>query len=574
MAAFRALADVAMAGGPRRHGAGLAGARRRRCRCRPAPATGACASACTRSTRRLKEGACGARPKRPPPRQSRRAAGPLQRIDDVALVNLPAVCVRPLGRRRAGSSRCSASPRRQLRRRRRQRRHRRPGDGVRERRHHRLRLGDRRPASISTTAAHGSAMPTAMRSAASDLRLGMTVEARGSAIVADAERQRREQRRRSIVVRQRDRRPGGRQRPRCQDAVGARPDGRHRQRRRRSTTALGRRPGEHCQLGVMVEVYANLDAATGHYAATRDRTARLGVAAVRRSAASSPTSIKSGAHLRDRRDADRRTPGAGRRRAVPATLGNGSFVRVTLATAAGPGGVWNAVRDRRRRRRRSTIATRRRSKGLVSSFASSDTASASTARRSTHARRSSANGTAGLALGARVEIEGALRAGVARRVLAFALVSDSEESGKEFDVRGPLGVARRDGEDLRRPQRDRQLRGHGRLPQRQRRPISSLGREVERARHACRATARACRRNGSISSTDPAAAISGAAAAASRARTSETAEGARGCARMREDARALGQQARRPARSPRRRPRSGAAAPRACRCGRSRRCRA
>lgn len=261
-----------------------------------------------------------------------------------------------------------------------------------------------------------------------DLRLGMTVEARGSAIVADADGNDASTAT-SIVVRSEMVGPvaASNLAARTLTVLGQTVD-------IANTTAFDDALANgqaSLSPGVIVVVYANLDAASGHYAATRiERRASAALFAERGIVSNLDKSARTFAIGATRIDYAGLAAAA-----VPATLGNGSFVRVTLATAPGPGGVWTAVAIGDSS---PAIDDRDEAKieGLVSSFAS--TTQFSVDGTPVDARTAQfSDGTAGLALGARVEIEGALRAGVvvASRV---RVVSDSEESGKEFDVRGPL----------------------------------------------------------------------------------------------------------------------------------------
>jgi len=258
-----------------------------------------------------------------------------------------------------------------------------------------------------------------------DLRLGMTVEARGSAIFADADGNDASTAT-SIVVRSEMIGPVGASDPAA-----------------RTLTVLGQTidisaatvfdvalAGGQAALAVgdVVEIYASVDAATGHYLATRVER-KAGVLAF--------TLRGIVANL----DVAGRAFSIGATRigyagvASPPTLANGSFVRVALARVPGAGGVWTAIAivDRT-----PALDNRDEAKleGLVSAFTS--TAQFSVNGTPVDARTAQfPDGTAGLALGKRVEVEGAIAGGVlvAARV---RLVSDLQDSGREFDVRGTI----------------------------------------------------------------------------------------------------------------------------------------
>jgi hypothetical protein len=258
-----------------------------------------------------------------------------------------------------------------------------------------------------------------------DLRLGMTVEARGSAIVKDADGNDASTAT-SIVVRSEMIGPVG-----ASDLAA------------RTLTVLGQTiditattvfddalVGGQAALAVgdVVEVYASVDAATGHYLATRIERKVLVVAFSLRG-------IVAGL------DATARAFSIGATRisyagvTSPPPLANGSFVRVALARVPGAGGVWTAIAIGDRT---PALDDRDEAKleGLVSAFTSTTQFSVNGTPVDARAAQFP-DGTAGLALGKRVEVEGATVSGVlvATRV---QLVSDSQESGSEFDVRGTI----------------------------------------------------------------------------------------------------------------------------------------
>ena len=257
-----------------------------------------------------------------------------------------------------------------------------------------------------------------------DLRLGMTVDARGSALFKDADGNDASTAT-SIVVRSEMIGPVG-----ASDLVA------------RTLTVLGQTidiaattvfddalAGGQAALAIgdVVEVYASVDAATGHYLATRIER-KTGVAAF------ALRGIVAGL------DATARAFSIGATRisyagvAAPPALANGSFVRVALALVPGAGGVWSAIAIGDRT---PALDDRDEAKleGLVSAFTS--TAQFSVNGTPVDARAAQfPDGTAGLAVGKRVEVEGSTRNGglVATRV---RLGSDSQGGG-EFDVRGAI----------------------------------------------------------------------------------------------------------------------------------------
>ena len=190
--------------------------------------------------------------------------------------------------------------------------------------------------------------------------------------------------------------------------------------------------GGQAALGIadVVEVYGHFDAATGHHAATRVER-KTAVAAYRLRGIVSAL------------DATGRAFSIGATRIsylglsaanLPATLANGSIVRVLIALGpAGP--VWNAIRvadgvPTIENREQVTV------KGLVSAFTA--TTAFSVDGTPVDARAAAfPNGSAGLGLGSRVEVDGATVGGilVATRV---TLVTDGQAAGQDFETRGAI----------------------------------------------------------------------------------------------------------------------------------------
>ena len=183
-------------------------------------------------------------------------------------------------------------------------------------------------------------------------------------------------------------------------------------------------------VGTIVEVYARLDAATGRYRATRVEAKPAGTAFALRG-------IVSGL------DPVARTFSLGSLRisyfgvaSVPATLANGRFVRATLAAVPGAGGVWPAtalsdgappVEDH----------DEARLEGRVSAFAS--TTSFSVDGTPVDARNARIDGV-GLALGARVEVEGTIRGGVLVATRVEVEDDEDDHGDEEFEVHGPIAA--------------------------------------------------------------------------------------------------------------------------------------
>ncbi len=182
-------------------------------------------------------------------------------------------------------------------------------------------------------------------------------------------------------------------------------------------------------IGGIVEVYARFDAATGRYAATRVEARPAGTAFALRGIVSGLDTIARSFSI-----GPARISYAGVA-SVPATLGNGRFTRVALASVPGAGGVWSAtavvdgappIEDH----------DEAKLEGKVSAFTSITQFSVN--GTPVDARNASfEGGSAGLALGVRVEVEGTIAAGV---LVAAKVKVESEGDGgdHEFEVSGPI----------------------------------------------------------------------------------------------------------------------------------------
>jgi len=182
-------------------------------------------------------------------------------------------------------------------------------------------------------------------------------------------------------------------------------------------------------VGGVVELYARLDVASGRYAATRVEAKPAGTTF-------SVRGIVSGL------DTAARSFSFGSVRisylgvaAVPSTLANGRFVRATLAAAPGAGGILTAtalsdgappIEDH----------DEAKLEGRVSAFTSTTTFSVNGTPVDARGARFD-DGPAGLALGARVEVEGTIVGGV---LVATRVKVEDEDDGdnEEFEVAGPI----------------------------------------------------------------------------------------------------------------------------------------
>ena len=183
-------------------------------------------------------------------------------------------------------------------------------------------------------------------------------------------------------------------------------------------------------VGDVVEIHAGFDAASGHHVATR----------VERKAAAAPFSLRGPVSALD---ALTHTLTLGATRidtsalGAAAALANGALLRLVVAPTPASGPVWVALRTGSGE---PPIDDRGQAKleGLVSAFVS--TAQFSVDGTPVDARSASfVHGTAGLAPGARVKVEGATRAGVlvASQV---DVISVAQQVSQEFEVRGAIST--------------------------------------------------------------------------------------------------------------------------------------
>ena len=182
-------------------------------------------------------------------------------------------------------------------------------------------------------------------------------------------------------------------------------------------------------IGTVVEIYGRLDVATGRYAASRVEAKPAGTSFSLRGIVSGLDTV-----ARSFSFGSARISYAGVA-VVPPALANGRFVRAMLAPAPGAGGVWSAtalvdgappIEDH----------DEAKLEGRVSAFTS--TTAFSVNGMPVDARGASFDGgSAGLALGAKVEVEGRVVGGVlvATRVKVDAA---GDGSGDEFEVSGPI----------------------------------------------------------------------------------------------------------------------------------------
>ena len=179
--------------------------------------------------------------------------------------------------------------------------------------------------------------------------------------------------------------------------------------------------------GQVVEVYASVDPAGGRYRATRVQPAASGAAYSLRGIASQVNTSARSFAIGNAQFSYTASP--------PAGLAEGAFVRVTLQNAP-PASLQWTVQAFGGGLPGPADGQSTKLKGLISSFASVGSFSVNGQPVST-AGASFPNGSAGLGLGVRVEIDGTTRGGVLQ-ASQVSIKTDSEESGHEFELDGVI----------------------------------------------------------------------------------------------------------------------------------------
>jgi Domain of unknown function (DUF5666) len=178
------------------------------------------------------------------------------------------------------------------------------------------------------------------------------------------------------------------------------------------------------RVGDIAEVYALFDIANGHYTATRIERRNVVVTYALRGVVSLLDTTAKAFSIGSERISYAVFAGA-----LPATLANGSIVRVRLRIAQ-IAGVWlvSALNDGVQRPQDQDVV---RLEGRVTAFTSAARFSVS----GVPVDASALVATPGLALGARVEVEGTARAGVLV-ASAVKVRTDGDVAGQNFELRG------------------------------------------------------------------------------------------------------------------------------------------
>ena len=182
-------------------------------------------------------------------------------------------------------------------------------------------------------------------------------------------------------------------------------------------------------LGQAVEVYAVFDTVGGRYRATRIEQASLaGGLRLRGPLAQVDTSVQT---LRVGTTPYSYAGASG----IPTNLAAGQFVRLRLGLVTLPTSRW-VVLSFSTALQSLADADEAKVEGLISSFTSSSTFFVS-GRPVDASTATFPQGTAGLAAGVRVEVEGTLRSGVLR-ASKVSIVSDDQVRDRGFDLNGPI----------------------------------------------------------------------------------------------------------------------------------------
>lgn len=202
-----------------------------------------------------------------------------------------------------------------------------------------------------------------------------------------------------------------------------------------STTVFAEVPGALSTLavGTVVEVFAVFDPVAERYRAKRVAQAAVGATTQVRGLV---------AHLDGAAQTLRLGIGSGSATysyagatGVPTALAAGQFVRLRVAAAVLPSGLWQ-VRSFGTALQPLADADGARVKGLITAFTSA-TGFSVNGRPVDATNASFPDGRSGLARGVRVEAEGSVRDGILRAT-KVSIESDKQESDRDFELRGPI----------------------------------------------------------------------------------------------------------------------------------------
>ncbi len=181
--------------------------------------------------------------------------------------------------------------------------------------------------------------------------------------------------------------------------------------------------------GQTLEVYAVFDPAAGSYRATRVGPAAAGATPhVRGLVAQADTS----AHTLRIADI---SYSYGAASGVPADIGAGQYVRLNLSTSAPSGGRY-AVQAFGTAVAMPPDSDKGSLKGLITSFVSARSFSVN-GRPVDASAATFSNGTAGLAVGVRVAVDGAVRSGTLKAT-QVGIVSDTQQGNQTFELHGAI----------------------------------------------------------------------------------------------------------------------------------------
>lgn len=183
-------------------------------------------------------------------------------------------------------------------------------------------------------------------------------------------------------------------------------------------------------VGRVIEVHGQFDATVPRYRATRIEPAAAGATPRLRVVVSqldkAATTFRIGGA----------TFAYGQASAVPTDLANGSYVRVALQTGTDSAGRW-VVSSFKAGVSPLPDAEEATVKGLITDFTSITSFNVNGQPVTTGSATEFKDGSSGLAVGVRVEVEGAVNGGVLRAD-KVAIETDAEESGREYEFAGEI----------------------------------------------------------------------------------------------------------------------------------------
>jgi hypothetical protein len=183
-------------------------------------------------------------------------------------------------------------------------------------------------------------------------------------------------------------------------------------------------------VGRVIEVHGQFDAAVPRYRATRVEPATAGAAPRLRGLVSQLDTTAKTFHIGGA------TFAYGQASSTPADLANGSYVRLSLLPGTDSAGRW-VVGSFKAAVSPLPDADEAKVKGLITSFTSVASFSVNGQPVTTGSTTEFKDGSASLAVGVRVEVEGSASGG-ALRAAKVAIETDDEEEAREYEFEGEI----------------------------------------------------------------------------------------------------------------------------------------